>query len=323
MVSRRDVLIGSVAAGAVAMAHRAGVAFGAVTDSKVTFSVPAGAVDTHTHVVPDPKAFPYWSGRVYTPETATAADSLAMHKRIGVDRIVIVHPSFYGTDNTPTLDGLKQLGPSSRAIVVIDDKTSESQLDDMHRAGARGIRLNFSTFGQTDPNVTRARFKAAVDRLTPRTPWHIQLFTTPPVIEALEADIMNAPMPIVIDHFGYAPAKNGVNQPGFVALLRLVRAGKAYVKVSAAYRVSSLPNDYSDVAPLAQALIAANPRRILWGTDWPHPAGAALPGTKATDIAPNLPIDNGLLLNLLVSWAPDASQRKTILVDNPAQLFGY
>ena len=273
-------------------------------------------------MIGDPQQFPFWSGRTYTPEPATAAESHAMHRRLGIERIVIVQPSFYGTDNSATIDGLRKLGRSSRAIVVIDERTPEAQVDEMHREGARGIRLNFSTFGQTDPAITRRRFQVAVARMTNRKGWHIQLFTNLAVIAALEPEIVIAPMPVVIDHFGYALASKGVNQPGFDALLRLVRKGKAYVKVSSPYRVSSLP-DYSDVAPLARALIGANPQRILWGTDWPHPVGAPLPGHSATDPIPNLPIDNGRLLNLLAVWAPEGALRKIILVDNPSELFDY
>ena len=153
--------------------------------------------------------------------------------------------------------------------------------------------------------------------------WQIELFTQLSVVEGLQNEIMAAPVPVVIDHFGGAQASQGLDQPGFGTLLRLVRAGKAYVKVSAAYRASSRPDDYSDVAPLAKALIEANPQRILWGSDWPHPAGAALPGHSGTEVVQNLQIDNGRLLNLMAVWVPDPALRKTILVDNPAQLFGF
>jgi predicted TIM-barrel fold metal-dependent hydrolase len=105
--------------------------------------------------------------------------------------------------------------------------------------------------------------------------------------------------------------------------LSLVRTGKAYVKISGAYRSSNAPPDYADVAPLAKALIAANPQRILWGSDWPHPDSSTVAGRKATDIAPLLQIDDGRLLNQLAVWTPDAARRKLILVDNPARLYGY
>jgi predicted TIM-barrel fold metal-dependent hydrolase len=126
---------------------------------------------------------------------------------------------------------------------------------------------------------------------------------------------------IVFDHFGGAKAELGPQQPGFADLVELVRSGKAYVKVSAGYRVSSLP-DYADLVPLAQALIAANPERVVWGTDWPHPTGTP-PGGKATDVTPLLQIDDGRLLNQLPVWAPDAAIRKKILVDNPARLYAF
>ena len=134
---------------------------------------------------------------------------------------------------------------------------------------------------------------------------------------------MASPIPVVFDHFAGAEAALGVQQSGFDVLLGLVQSGKAYVKISGSYRSSSARPDYADVAPLAKALIAANPQRILWGTDWPHPDSSTVPGRKATDIAPLLQIDDGRLLNQLPVWAPDARLRKTILVDNPARLYGY
>ena len=139
----------------------------------------------------------------------------------------------------------------------------------------------------------------------------------------LSAEFAAAPVPLVFDHFGGAQAARGIDQPGFAALLALVSSGKAYVKISGAYRVSRLAPDYADAAPLARALIAANPERIVWGTDWPHPDAERLPGRAATDVTPFYPIDDGLLLNQLPLWAPDPAIRKLILVDNPARLYGF
>src|SRR4029077_17462367 len=101
------------------------------------------------------------------------------------------------------------------------------------------------------------------------------------------------------------------------------RSGKAYVKISGAYRASKRVPDYADVAPLAKALIAANSDRVVWGTDWPHPDAITPPGRKPTDVTPLLAIDDGRLLNELAVWAPDPAIRKKILVDNPARLYGF
>ena len=250
------------------------------------------------------------------------AEMRALHRALRMDRVVIVNPSVYGADNSCTLDAMKQLGPRARGIAVIDDQTSAGQLEEMDRAGVRGIRLNFENFGQTNPDVARKAFQSAVERLANRK-WHIQIYTRLEVIEGLHKEIMAAPLPVVFDHFGGAKASLGTGQASFDTMLDLLRSGKAYVKISGAYRSSAKAPDYPDVAPLAKALIAANVERIVWGSDWPHPAGGALPGHSASDIAPLLQIDDGRLLNQLAVWAPDAGVRKKILVDNPARLYGF
>ncbi len=288
----------------------------------VNFDVPAGACDCHTHIHPDPAKFPFYGGRVYTPELASPEEMSALHKALHVERVVIVTPSVYGTDNSATLFGMKVRGPTARAVAVIDDKTSESELDAMQQAGCRGIRLNLATGGIDDPNVGRARFQAATDRMKGRG-WHVQLFTSLAMVSAIRDLVASAPVPVVFDHFGGARARLGVEQPGFSDLLALVKSGKAYVKISGAYRASKLAPDYADAVPLAQALIAANPDRIVWGTDWPHPDSVTPPGRKVTDVTPLLQIDDGRLLNQLPVWAPDAAIRKKILVDNPARLYGF
>jgi predicted TIM-barrel fold metal-dependent hydrolase len=174
----------------------------------------------------------------------------------------------------------------------------------------------------TDPDAARRRFNDAGARLKGR-PWHIQMNTDLAMIDALRSPLAASAVPVVFDHFGGAQGALGTRQRGFDVLVDLVRSGKAYVKISAAYRSSAHPPDYSDAAPLATALIAANVARILWGTDWPHPDSTTVAGRKATDIAPLLQIDDGRVLNQLAVWAPDAATRKTILVDNPARLYQF
>jgi len=321
MLTRRGILLASVAAG-VAMKTRYALATAAQPATPVNFEVPAGACDCHTHIHPDPAKFPFFAGRVYTPELASPEEMSALHKALHMERVVIVTPSVYGPDNSPTLFGMKARGAAARGVAVIDDKTSESDLDAMGKAGFRGIRLNLATGGVSDPNVGRQRFQAAVERMKARG-WHIQLFTSLAMISAIKDLVATAPMPIVFDHFGGAQAALGVDQPGFADLLELVKSGKAYVKISGAYRASKLGPDYPDAAPLAKALIAANPDRIIWGTDWPHPDSVTPPGKQVTDVTPLFQIDDGRLLNQLPVWAPDAGIRKKILVDNPTTLYGF
>jgi predicted TIM-barrel fold metal-dependent hydrolase len=294
----------------------------AETITPVNFDMPAGACDCHTHIHGDPARFPYFAGRVYTPEPASPEQMAALHKALHIERVVIVTPSVYGADNSATLFGMRALGATARGVAVIDDNTSESDLDAMHAAGFRGMRLNLWTGGVHDPKVGRERFQAAAGRMQARG-WHIQLFTTLGMISAIQDLVAASPVPVVFDHFGGAIAKRGVEQPGFADLITLVKSGKAYVKISGGYRASVLAPDYPDAAPLARALIAANSDRILWGTDWPHPNSVTPPDRKITDVTPMFLIDDGALLNQLPVWEPDAAIRKKILVDNPARLYGF
>jgi predicted TIM-barrel fold metal-dependent hydrolase len=286
----------------------------------VDFDVPQGACDCHTHIFGDPRRFPYAAGRVYTPESASIAEMRSLHRALHTDRVVIVQPSVYGTDNSCTLDAIAQLGSGARGIAVIDDKISSADLDDMHRRGVRGIRINLETAGESDPSVARQRFKAAAAQIG-RSNWHIQIYTRLSVIEAIKDEVAASPVPVSFDHFGGAQAAGGVQQTGFDALINLLKGGKAYVKVSAPYRSSTKAPDYPDVAPLAKALVAANPQRILWGSDWPHPQ--QIPGRNPEEITPLYQIDDGRDFNLFATWVPDPAQRKTILVENPAKLYGF
>jgi predicted TIM-barrel fold metal-dependent hydrolase len=143
------------------------------------------------------------------------------------------------------------------------------------------------------------------------------------MISAIRDVVLASPVPAVFDHFGGLEASLGLEQPGFADLIALVKSGKAYVKISGAYRSSNLAPDYQDMLPYARALIAANPDRIVWGTDWPHPDSAQVEGRRTTDLAPFHAIDDGRLLNQLPVWAPDADVRKKILADNPARLYGF
>jgi predicted TIM-barrel fold metal-dependent hydrolase len=324
MISRRHVVIGAAAAGAAAFAGRAASVLAKASQpvTPVNFDVPPDACDCHTHIFGDSARFPFAPGRTYTPELASVDEVRALHRALHTSRVVIVQPSVYGTDNGCTLDAISKIGPGARGVAVIDEKTPESILDEMHRAGVRGIRLNLETGGVTDPAVARQRFQRAVERIRGRN-WHIQIFTRLSVIQGINDLVMEAAVPVVFDHFGGAQASLGTEQVGFPALVNLVRAGKAYVKISAPYLASTQAPDYPDVVPFARVLLAANPERLLWATNWPHPDSSRTPGRKPTDIAPLQKIDDGRVFNLLATWVPDRAQRKTILVENPARLYGF
>jgi predicted TIM-barrel fold metal-dependent hydrolase len=319
-ITRRE-MVAATAAGAIALRQPA-FAKASQPSTAVNFAVPAGACDTHTHIFGDPKQFPMWSGRVYTPETALPAEMKALHKALHIERVVIVTPSIYGTDNRATLYGMKAYGKGARGVAVIDDKTSDSQLDEMGRAGIKGIRINLATANQNDASAGRKRFQNSVDRVKGRG-WHIQMYVAASVIPAIKDLVAASPVPVVFDHFGGAETAKGMQQPGWPELIELVKRGKAWVKMSGAYRASQHGPEYADLVPYAKALVAANSDCLVWGSDWPHPNSNPPAGRKATDWNPVFQFDDAKLLNLLPVWVPDASTRKKILVDNPARLYGF
>jgi predicted TIM-barrel fold metal-dependent hydrolase len=318
MLTRRRMLASAVAGVALGTLRVDATRAAAPTvRTAVDFDIPRGACDCHVHIF-DSAGFPYANERVYTPPTASLQDLRDLQTALHFDRVVIVQPSVYGTDNSCTLDAIRKLAPRARGVAVIDHTTSASALDDMAAAGIRGVRLNFETAGESNPDAIRRGVAAVAEQVRTRN-WHVQFNTSLLVIAALKDDFAALPFPVVFDHFARAKAALGPSQPGFEALLALVKSGRAYVKISAAYRTSDKAPDFPDALPLAQALIAANPDRIVWGSNWPHPGRGA---TRA-DIAPPYPNDDGLLLNQLPKWAPDAAVRRKILVDNPARLYGF
>jgi predicted TIM-barrel fold metal-dependent hydrolase len=143
------------------------------------------------------------------------------------------------------------------------------------------------------------------------------------VIDALKDVFAASPVPLVFDHFGTAQGALGATQPGFDSLLALVKSGKAYVKLSGAYRNSTQGPDYPDMAPLAKALIDANPRRMLWGSDWPHPESSGRGEKTPEGLSVPIRVDDAAVLNQLAVWAPTAPLRRMILVENPAALYGW
>ena len=292
--------------------------------SRTAGSVTAHATDCHVHVL-DPARLPYVPDRVYTPGSATLADLRAFHARLGVTRTVLVQPSIYGTDNRCMLDALAAFGPDvARGVAVVDAATvADEELDRLKRAGVVGLRVNLNVKGE-------ARAKAAIDvvsRTAARAAPHglaVQIYVDLPLVEALADTIVAAPVPVVLDHFGGARAEGGVDQPGFGTLLHLLAAGNTWVKLSAPYRASSQAPDYADMATIARALVSANPRNLVWASDWPHTGGGAdRQGRKPTDIEPFRQVDDPRTMALLPAWTGSPDLERAILTDNAARLFRF
>src|SRR5689334_7784219 len=176
-ITRRDILAGA----ASLTLTRSAFAKASQPATAVSFAVPPNACDCHTHIFGDPKKFPFYSGRVYTPEPALPDEMSALHRALHLERVVIVTPSIYGTDNSATLYGMKARGATARGVAVIDEKTPESELEAMKAAGVRGIRINLATGGINDPAVARRRLQSAIDRAKGHD-WHVQIYSNLPVL---------------------------------------------------------------------------------------------------------------------------------------------
>jgi predicted TIM-barrel fold metal-dependent hydrolase len=292
-----------------------------IDHSPLDFEIPAGACDCHVHVFGPYDRFPLSPDRSYMPGPAPLAGLIAHQQALGLERVVVVQPSVYGIDNSCMLDALHRLGARARGVAVVDEKASHEALRQLHEAGVRGIRLNLETAGLTDPHTACRRIQEAAAQAAPFG-WHIQIYADLSVIAALQDVVRELPVGVVFDHFARVKAVRGQDKPEFAALLSLVHTGKAYVKLSAPRRISDLP-DHRDAGAIAGAFLKANPERLLWGSDWPHP-GARPGGARDPDhIEPFYPDDDGLALNRLNSWMGSADVTRQVLVENPARLYGF
>lgn len=285
-------------------------------------AVPEHATDCHAHVF-DPQRFPYADDRRYTPPPATVDELSALHARLGIERVVLVQPSVYGTDNRCLLAALDRLGDRARGIAVIADAGPASDLQAMHERGVRGVRLNLQVARESHTAAIRRRILRLSQRLDD-LPWIIQLYAALPTLVELVDTLTALPQRVLIDHFAMPEAAAGTAQGGFDRLLELLARPNVHVKLSGPYQISVLAPDYGDITPIARALYAAAPDRTVWGSDWPHPGGARRSANaKAGDIEPFRDEDDAHNLGLVARWFPDADVRRSVLADNPDRLFGF
>jgi predicted TIM-barrel fold metal-dependent hydrolase len=268
--------------------------------------MPADACDCHHHIY-DSK-FPIAPSATLKPGDAKAADYQALQKRIGTRRSVVVQPSTYGTDNSCALDGMAQLGPASRGVAVVDTSVTDAELKRLHGLGIRGIRFNLVQAGATTVDMLEPLSNRVAD-----LGWHVQIHQTGDGIVKMDDVLQKVASPIVFDHMGRIPKDVGVDHPAYTVISRLIDKGRAWVKISGAYMDTKVgPPTYADSTKLAQAFVKRAPQRMVWGSDWPHP-------TEKADDKPN----DATLVDLLTEWAPDEATRRRILVENPAELYGF
>jgi 2-pyrone-4,6-dicarboxylate lactonase len=267
--------------------------------------LPRLTCDTHHHIFGPYADYPMQPERSYTPPEATLADYRRMCQALGIERSVLVHPSIYGTDLTSLIGTLAQCRGSMRGVAVVDASVTDSALALLDRAGVRGVRFNVLFKGGT-PLAQARSIGARVARLG----WHVQLLIDLAAHPSFYDDWKDFPATVVVDHMGHMATSQGVDAPGFQGMLRLLAEGRCWVKLSGAYRTSALAHPYPDALPFVAALVNTNPERLVWGTDWPHPAVQVMP-------------NDGDLADLVPLWLPREDLREQVLVRNPARLYGF
>jgi len=274
---------------------------------------PPNACDTHAHVFGPAERFAYAEDRSYTPPDAPLEKYLGMLDAIGFARGVLVQGSAHGRDNSAMLDALRRQPERLRGVAVADADVTAATLREWHRLGVRGLRFNhFFRGGQLHYRggvpLEAARALAPV---MAELGWHLQLWIDVKDLPDTVLTLKSFGLPVVIDHMGRTDARAGTNTPGFQSLLRAVGEGWCWSKLSGAHRLSLRAPDYPDAQPFHAALVKANPERLVWGGDWPHPR-----------VEGEMP-DAGHLFELFQQWTPDLQVQQRILVTNPARLYDF
>ncbi|HEY8750410.1 MAG TPA: amidohydrolase family protein, partial [Tepidisphaeraceae bacterium] len=268
--------------------------------------LPPGATDCHAHVFGPQSRFDYLPNASYIPPDAIVDDYVRVLKFLGISRAVLVQPSVYGTQHAAMLDALASNKFPFRGVAVVSPDITSAEIEKLHLAGFRGIRINGISKNAGLP--LEAAPKLA--RLIKPFGWHLQFFLNIEKLPDAEQRLASLPVNVVLDHFGAFDCAAGLEGPGFQRLLKLMAHENIWVKLSGPYHVSKKPPLAPDVAPFAQQMIRTAPNRLVWATDWPHPTAAWIP-------------DDGDLVDMLASWIPDEPTRNRILVDNPARLYDF
>lgn len=285
---------------------------------------PLGACDCHAHAFGPQSAFPCTPSFPYLPPDVLLHDYEEMLQAIGCQRAVLVQHTIYGTDNSCMVAAMKSGKLQYRGVAIIEQATTDKELDMLHNAEVCAARISI-----TKPELSRADVSQKIMQIAARIKrlgWHLQFLACLDHFPWVEQIIAQAPLVSVVDHFGLVHASDGVQSPGFKALLRLAQHKHVWFKLIG-YRGSIQWPLYPNVTPLVRSLIAVAPDRCVWGTDWPHTNLAHIPGYRLTMCnypSGTEPIPNdGDLADALGEWLPDAEMRRLVLVDNPVRLYGF
>lgn len=293
-----------------------------MSSQQSALTVPPLACDSHMHVFGPPDRYPGAPGRTYAPSLKPLQDYRPIAARLGLQRVVLVQPSAYGTDNRALLETLGEGVATMRAVVVIDENCDAATLRAMHQVGVRGIRLNLMSPRIADTEAARTLLQRAAVQVAPLG-WHVQIYCDGEILSVVAPALRDLAVPVVFDHMGGARTRLGTNDPGFRLLCDLLARDACWAKLSGADIVTENDHQLSGAVDFARALVAANPHRLVWGTDWPHLVHHHAGIGDAAPPAGYRPVDEAALLDVLRASVDSTAAWQAILVDNPAQLYGF
>nr|POE90360.1 4-sulfomuconolactone hydrolase [Quercus suber] len=278
----------------------------------IDISLPEGSWDSHVHIVDE-------SDPPYVPRSATVSDLIGFQKKLGIKNVGLVCISVYGNDNRSILDALPKLNDDCRAVACIDPTTiSEEELDTMHKAGIRGVRVNLKTREELPTKQQlSAKLHAHATRVSPRN-WFLELYLGLDQMQLVADIIPELGLRVVIDHMGSpAPSCSFKVQQGYEKLIELLSNGQVWVKISGTYRFSDLP----DLEDYGKALIRAGPKNVIWASDWPHTGGVAVHEDGRT-IREYREVNDRDFVRKCFEWCEfDEHLIRNLFVENPARLW--
>ena len=268
--------------------------------------LPPGSCDAHFHVFGPKAKFPFDEKAPFRPADAPKDVLIDRHMFLGIERGVVVQSAVHGFDNSAAADLLADKKGSYVGVALTPVNVDMSKLKQLHEQGFRGVRFNYlQHLGGGPPIAEVMKLSAKLASLG----WHLQLHLDSSVISKMAAELRLSAVPVVIDHMGRVDASRGLDQTGFVSLLKLLEDQRFWVKVSGLERASRVGAPYNDAVPFARKLVAERGERCVWGSDWPHPNLDGIP-------------DDGQLVDLIAEFA-DEKQRQALLVDNPMKLYKF
>ena len=287
---------------------------------KKKITLPPFSCDCHTHVVGPKSIYPLIKKLIYIPEEATDLDIQKFLNATKLKRVVLVQPSFYGTDNLYMEYALKRLGNVARGVAVVEDTISNEDIDRLHGVGVRGIRINASTFVGISSEKIETKIKKSL-RIVERNGWHIQFFLKPKMILSLKKSIEQLPANIIFDHFGFMNETTFESEE-FKFLISLLEKGKTWIKLSAPYRLSK-EGTFSAIEKLLKYYIQKNPDRLVWGSDWPHTPVHRGEISDNPELLPYRKFNIPERIEELSKIVNEASIFKKIMQDNPERLYDF